>query len=102
MALLKSRCHSGNAAEIVANFAQFIFYSSCLEALFLPVRRSEFGFSMQLIRVFSCRFAADSANFARRLNRGLCIAGSAAFPGSASDPASRPGNNAGIFGGSRR
>src|SRR3954447_3251644 len=102
MASLKNRCHSGTAAEIVANFAKFIFYSLCLGALFPPVRRSEIGFTMQFIRVFSCRFAADAANLAKRLNRGLYIAGAAASPGSASDPASRPRNNAGIFGRSRR
>jgi hypothetical protein len=48
-----------SATEIAANSAKFTGYFTCFgEALLLP-DGPRLGFSMQSLRVFCCRFAAD-------------------------------------------
>jgi hypothetical protein len=50
------------ATDIAGNFAKFIGYSLCIAGTPRLAGMAEFRFLTQPIRVFSCRFAADSAS----------------------------------------
>ena len=65
-----------------ANFAKFAGYPSRLGA---ALRLAEYGFPVQLIRVFCCRLAAEAAKPADRLNLALCLFGPSSVAGSRPD-----------------